>query len=130
MRSNLSRLGMVVGALALAGCTQGQQGALNMGLASPPGQLFCTIQTTGGGSFVARLLATAMTGTAPTAAPLFVLATDAGKAAVDADCAKAAQTVTGGVSGVPVSPPANPGTVASVAIPAPASPVVSGKPAT
>lgn len=106
---------------ALAACTAAQ---ITTALSSAPGQLFCTIQMSGGGSFIAALTATAATGAAPAAGPLIVIATNAGKAAVDADCAKAAANIAGATSGVPVSPPANPATAANVTIMAPASPVV------
>lgn len=110
----------VAGALTLAACTAQQA---TTALSSAPGQLFCTIQTTGGGSFIAALVAVALGSAAPGAAPLAVIATNAGKAAVDTDCANAAANVPGAVSGVPVSPPANPATVATLAIVTPASPV-------
>jgi hypothetical protein len=129
----MKRLMLMCGlALAcLAGCSASQDAAVTKALASPAGQLFCSIQTNGGGSFVAGLTATALTGVAAPGTPLFVMATDAGKAAVDADCAKAAQVASGGVSGIPVSPPASPVNVPQLAIVAPASPVVSGaKPTT
>jgi hypothetical protein len=94
-------------------------------LQSPPGQLFCAIQTSGGGTIVAGLISTAVTGVAPGAGPIAVLATNATVADVDGDCAKAAMA-TGGVSAVPVSPPAVPSAAPQVAIPSPASPVTGG----
>lgn len=112
------------GALTLAACTTQQT---TTALSSVPGQLFCTIQTTGGGSFIAALVAAALGSAAPGAAPLAVIATNAGKAAVDTDCANAAANVPGAVSGVPVSPPANPATVATLAIVNPVSPVAAAK---
>jgi hypothetical protein len=108
---------------ALCACSPAQ---ITTALASPTGQLFCEIQTNGGGAFVAGLTATAASSAAPAAAPLFVIATGAGEAAVNDDCAKAAKSVPGGRSGVPVSPPATPVNVPQVAIVAPASPVVGG----
>lgn len=111
-------------ALALAACTACTATQTSTALNSAPGQLFCSIQTSGGGSFIAALIAATASGVAPAAGPLVVIATNAGKAAVDADCAKAAASIAGATSGVPVSPPANPATAASVAIVAPASPVV------
>lgn len=118
----MTRLPLLIATLALAGCSTAK---VTTALQSPPGQLFCSIQTSGGGAFTAGLVAAALTGAVPTAGPLVVIATNAGKAAVDADCAKAAQTVAGGVSGVAVSPPAVQANVPQVAIVAPASPVVA-----
>ena len=108
------------GALTLAACTAQQA---TTALSSAPGQLFCSIQTAGGGSFVAALVTSVLSNAAPLAAPLAVIATNAGNDAVNSDCAKAAANVAGAVSGVPVSPPTNPATVATLAIVAPQSPV-------
>jgi hypothetical protein len=108
----------------LMGCSPGV--APNVQAAgTKAGQLFCSIQMAGGGSFVAALVATSASVAAPSAGPLIVLATNAGKAAVDADCAKAAAGVAGASSGVAVSPPASPAPVAQVAITTPASPVAT-----
>lgn len=115
--------------LVLAACTPAQDDAITKGLASQPGRLFCSIQMSGGGAFVATLTAVAITGASPGAAPLAVIATNAGKAAVDADCAKAALATPGALSAAPVSPPPNAASVPSVAIVAPASPVVAASPA-
>lgn len=112
---------LLIASLALTGC---QAGSVTNALSSPVGQLFCSIQMAGGGSFVAALTAAAIGGAAPGAAPLAVIATNAGKASVDADCAKAVASVQGAISAAPVSPPANPAGAAQVAIVAPASPVV------
>lgn len=109
---------------ALVACSPAQQAVIDKGLESNPGRLFCSIQTAGGGSFVASLTALSIGAAVPGSGPLVVIATDAGKAAVDADCAKAAKAIAGGVSGVPVAPPPNVASVPSVAIVAPASPVV------
>lgn len=118
-------LACVGSALGLAGCDSPLNDRIVTKLATPAGALFCKIQTRGGGAFVATLTATALSGVAPAGGPVFVLATNAGRAAVDADCAKAALSVAGGVSGVPVSPLPQP--VPSIAIAAPASPVVQPK---
>lgn len=80
-------------------------------LASQPGQLFCAVQTAGGGALVVGLIDAEATSAAPAAAPVAILATGLAKAQVDADCAKAAP---GG--GVAVSPPANPTAVPQVAV--------------
>lgn len=112
----------ILALLAVAGCQSTQ---IADALKTPGGELFCRIQTAGGGSFVAALTATAATAAAPGGAPLYVIATNAGKAAVDADCAKAAATVPGGVAGQAVSPPADPATARQVMIVAPASPVAA-----
>lgn len=111
---------IVAGTILVAGCTASQ-------LSGPSGQLFCSIQTAGGGAFTAGIVAAALSNAAPAASPLFVVATNAGRTAVDADCAKAAASVAGAVSGVAVSPPANPSAAPQLAIVAPSSPVVSAK---
>ena len=116
-----------VAVLALAGCTPAQQQQAAKSLASPPGQLFCAFQLTGGGAMVAGIVSTAAT-TAATAAvpgagaaagPVIALATDATKADVDQTCAAAAKLVPGATAGVPVSPPANPGAAPTIAAPLP-----------
>lgn len=94
---------------------------INTALSSPPGELFCSIQLAGGGSMVGGLVSAEASALLPGAAPIAVLATNSGVAAVNADCAKAAQSIAGGVSGVPVSPPPNPAAAAQIAIVAPAS---------
>jgi hypothetical protein len=116
-------IGAVVMAGALSACAANP--TVGNALASPQGRLFCSIQMAGGGSFVAGVVAASVTASAPSAAPLVVIAANAGKAAVDQDCAKAAVSVAGAVSGAPVSPPVNPASAAQVAIVAPASPVVA-----
>ena len=109
-------------ALMLAGCgatiTAPIPASVVKAAETPAGQLFCSIQTAGGGAFVAGLVDAEASAIAPAAAPVAVIATGATKAAVDAACAAAA-TSTGAVSGVPVSPP--PAAVPSVAITIPKS---------
>lgn len=115
--SVLGALGCVM-LLGLTACAIGEVAKL---LTTPPGQLFCSIETAGGGSFVAGLV----TDAAPSlgkVAPIAVIATNSLKKSVDDDCAQAAANVDA-VSGVPVSPP--PGTVPTVAVTAPKSNVAS-----
>lgn len=96
--------------IALAGCAPGQ---------TPPtqGQLFCQLQTAGGGSIIVGLIDAEATALAPAAAPVAILATDMGKAYVDNACALAAANQ-GGSAGTPVSPP--PAPVGNVAVTVPA----------
>lgn len=115
--------GVIAGASLMPGCAPSSPGVQAAG--TKAGQLFCSIQMAGGGSFVAALVATSASVAAPSAGPLIVLATNAGKAAVDADCAKAAAGVAGASSGVAVSPPASSAPVAQVTITTPASPVAT-----
>lgn len=91
--------------IALTACTTAQQQAA---LSSPAGQLFCAIQTGGGGAIVVGLINAELTGAAPGAAPIAVLATGATKAFVDGACAKA--------GGIAVSPPAVPAAAPQVAV--------------
>lgn len=86
----------------LAGCSTAQG---DKALASQAGQLFCSIQTTGGGAVVVAVANAAAAGVAGPAAPLAVIATGASKAFVDAACARAAAALAAPV-GVPVPPPA------------------------
>ena len=94
-----------------AACTPQQntavQTATDNALKSTPGQLFCAIQTTGGGTIVAGIVNASVTAAAPTAAPAAVIATGATKAFIDATCAQAAANA-GGIAGIPVSPPSSP----------------------
>ena len=105
--------------LTTTACTQQQSDKfsadINSAFASAPGQLFCAIQTGGGGAIVVGLINGAVTGAAPAAAPIAVLATGASKNYVDNKCAEAAKNV-GGTSGIPVSPPAEPTKVPAVAV--------------
>ncbi|HTI81716.1 MAG TPA: hypothetical protein VL614_14810 [Acetobacteraceae bacterium] len=111
---NLRRIGMLVGSvslLGLAGCLAGcSNSSITSALSSPAGQLFCAIQTNGGGTAVVGLLDAQASAAAPTLAPVAIIATGAAKAQVDADCAAA------GTGGIAVSPPANPATVPQIAI--------------
>lgn len=92
-------------AAGVAACSQAQ---VSSALTSPAGQLFCAIQTGGGGALVVALVdggASALTGPAgAVAGPVAVIATGALKKDVDTDCAQAAANV-GASSGVPVAPP-------------------------
>lgn len=91
------------------------QTAINNGLASTPGQLFCAIQLSGGGTIVAGIVQAAISSAAPTTAPIAVIATDTSKTFVDAACMQAAKAV-GAVNAIPVSPPSNPTAAPAVAI--------------
>lgn len=91
-------LGLVLG---LGGCTAAQ-------LATPQGQLFCAVQTQGGGTIVAGLVDATATTASQVAAPLVVIATGATKAFVDAAC--------GAAGGVAVAPPANSATAPQIAV--------------
>lgn len=120
----MTRFPLIAAVALVAACTAAQDAAITKGLATQPGALFCSIQMAGGGSFVATLTAAALSNAVPAAGPLIVIATGAGKKAVDDDCTKAAASIQGATSGVAVSPPINATTVPQVAIIAPASPVV------
>lgn len=89
----------------LIDCSQTQ---VTTALSSPAGQLFCAVQTGGGGAITVGLIDAEATALAPLAAPVAVLATGTAKAVVDGDCAKA--------GGIPVAPPANPATAPQVAV--------------
>lgn len=104
-------------ALAVTGivsCTQQQNDKVVAAMQTKPGQLFCAIQKFGGGTVVVALIDAAATSSLGAAAPLAVMATDRTKQQVDADCDQAAKNV-GGVTGIPVSPPATPSS-ATVAV--------------
>jgi hypothetical protein len=95
---------------SLAACTAQQNTAA---LQTPAGQLFCAIQTAGGGAVVVGLVnaeIAAVPGAAPTV-PLAVIATGMTKTLVDANCAAA--------GGIAVAPPANPAAAPQVAVVAP-----------
>jgi hypothetical protein len=99
-------MALSIGLTALtAACSTAQTTKIEQAATSPTGQLFCKIQLDGGGTVVAGLVDAAATAAAPGAGPLVVLATGQTKAFVDEACAKAAQQVAGGVTGVPVPPP-------------------------
>ena len=95
----------LAGLVALAACTPAQT---QKALSSQEGQLFCAIQTSGGGAVVAGLVSAEAGTVAGPAAPLAVIATGATKAFVDQACAS--------VGGIPVSPPANPAAAPQVAV--------------
>lgn len=103
MKRNLIIAGVLVAISAtplLFACSPTMQGQVNTALQSPAGQLFCAVETGGGGQIVVGLINAAVTGAG---APIAVLATGATKNFVDAACAAAAPK-----GGVPVSPPAGP----------------------
>jgi hypothetical protein len=91
--------------LALAGCTAAQ---LQSAAKSPAGQLFCAIQTAGGGAIVVGLINAEASAVVPAAAPVAILATNVSKAFVDSACAAA--------GGIAVSPPVNPAAAPQVAV--------------
>lgn len=99
-------------ALAACGLAACSQSAVTSALATPAGQLFCAVQTSGGGTVVVGLVNAEVTAVAPGVAPVAIIATGATEAQVNADCAAA--------KGVPVAPPAVP-TTAVVAIVPPAA---------
>jgi hypothetical protein len=99
----------------LAGCTDpAADAAIAAKLKSPPGQLFCLVQTHGGGDAVVGLLDAEASALAPGAGPVAVIATGLGKVKVDDLCNEAAKQAGG--TGMPVSPPLDPATAALVAI--------------
>jgi hypothetical protein len=75
-------------------------------LASPSGQLFCALQTDGGGSVVVGLIDAEASALLPGAAPVAVLAAGAAQADLDAACAAAAASVGG--TGMAVPAPTGP----------------------
>jgi hypothetical protein len=91
--------------LGLGACSSAQ---LQTAASTPTGQLFCAVQTNGGGALVVAAIDAQASALAPAAAPVAVIATGATKAFVDSVCAKA--------GGIPVSPPANPAAAPSVAV--------------
>ena len=106
--------GMIAGALAVGITACATSSGQNV-LETQPGQLFCAIETQGGGQIVAGIVQTAAAPAVGPAAPLVVLATNATDAFVRGACDQAAKNI-GGKAGVPVSPPANPATVPPVAV--------------
>lgn len=108
---------IAIAALAvLAGCSST---SINNALSSPAGQLFCAVQTDGGGTAVVGLIDAEATAAAPALGPVAVIATGAGKAQVDADCATAGKSAGG--TGMAVSPPSNPAAAPQMAIVVPAA---------
>lgn len=79
------------------------------------GQLFCALQTAGGGTIVAGLVDAAASAEAPTLAPIAIVATNATQTFVNNACTQAAVN-TGAVAAVPVSPPASPATAPTIAV--------------
>lgn len=102
--------------LFLVGCGADAQKKINDALASPAGQLFCAVQTGGGGTIVVGLINAEITGASPAAAPVAILATGATKQFVDGACASAAAQIPGARVGIPVSPPADPVAAPKIAI--------------
>jgi hypothetical protein len=98
--------------LLLYGCAASQRAAVSAAK-SPPGQLFCALQSEGG-VYVAGLIDAEASGLSPTGSAVAVLATGLTKARVDADCALAGTSVGG--SGIAVSPPADPASAPQVAV--------------
>ena len=96
---------VLLGLLGMAACSASQ---VTTALSSPTGQLFCAIQTGGGGAVVVGLIDAEATAVSPAAAPIAVLATGAAKSVVDGYCAQA--------GGIAVSPPANPAAAPQVAV--------------
>lgn len=96
----------------MTACSPAQQATAVKLASTPAGQLFCAVQTAGGGAVVAGIIGAATTAEAPGALPIVALATGAAKADVDATCASA--------GGVPVSPPANPAAAPQIAVKLPA----------
>lgn len=105
-------LAILLAASTLTACTPAQDAKVSMVLGTVPGQLFCTLQKAGGGQIITAIVQAEITGAAPLAGPVAVLATNATKAAVDMACDKAA-VAAGAVVGVPSSPPP-PGVTPSV----------------
>lgn len=97
-------LALALGAGTLTACTPAQDAKVSVVLGTVPGQLFCTLQKAGGGQIITAIVQAEITGAAPLAGPVAVLATNATKAAVDMACDKAA-VAAGAVAGVPSSPP-------------------------
>ncbi|CAM6031751.1 unnamed protein product [Sphagnum compactum] len=113
--------------LAATACSTAQQTSVTNALATPAGQLFCAINTNGGGQIVAGIVDASAQAANPAAGAAAVIVTGATQSMVQADCAAAAKAA-GGTAGVPVSTPA-PGTVAAqttVAIPAAVTPLTVG----
>lgn len=97
--------------LALGACSTAQ---VQTALSSPAGQLFCAVQTAGGGTVVVGLVDAEASALAPSAAPIAIIATGAAKTTVDADCASAGKSAGG--TGIAVSPPANPAAAPQIAV--------------
>jgi hypothetical protein len=107
---------LLAAGLGLSACAA-QEAQINTALQSMPGQLFCGIQTGGGGALVVGLVNAEVAAAAPGAAPIAVIATGATRAFVDQACARA--------GGIPVSPPANPAAAPQVAVVVPPAPAAA-----
>ncbi len=110
----------------LAACSSAQ---VTAALSSPTGQLFCALQTGGGGTIVAGVVDAEASALNPAAGQVAVIATNAAQKTVQDDCAKAAAAV-GLAVGVPVSPPPAPATAPQVAIVVASTPSPSPAPTT
>src|SRR5690349_15756727 len=97
---------VIAAALALGACTPAQNEQVAE-LAPEAGQLFCRVQTKGGGTAIVALVKVVAAASGAPAAPVAVLAVGAGKKFVDAACNAA--------GGVPTAPPKD-GAVKQVAI--------------
>lgn len=104
----MTRILTLAAILGLAACTPGQ---IQTAASTPAGQLFCAVQTNGGGAMTVALINAEASASAPAAAPVAILATGMAKAYVDAACAAA--------GGIAVSPPVNTAAVPLVAVVAP-----------
>ena len=109
----LSATFIAAAVIVLGACSQTQ---ITTAASSPAGQLFCAIQTSGGGSIVAGLIDAEATAANPLAGQAAVMATGALKSQVDAECAAA--------GGVAVSPPVNPASAPVIAIVVPKAPAL------
>lgn len=90
--------------VGLQACTAVQQQTAKA-VASPSGQLFCALATSGGGQTVVGVIEAATGASAGAAAPVAVMAENATKAFVLEACSAAAASA-GALAGLPVSPPA------------------------
>ena len=117
-------LSAALAAWALTGCSPTQQTQVNTALNSQPGQLFCRVQTSGGGAIIVAVVNAAAVGlswpAAPIAGPAAVIATGASKAFVDQACADAAKALAAPAA-VPIPPPPDPASAPKVAVPVPAA---------
>ena len=109
--SNIQR-GFVLTFLTLSGCTAGQQASVTADLATPAGQLFCSVETAAGPMVFAAIDA-ASGGAA-------IIATGATASYVASACA-AAKIKVATSTPVPVSPPAAPAAAPKVAVVVPTS---------
>ena len=108
--------GGVLVAAIVAGCTMAQQNQAVSAAKTVPGQLFCAIQLSGGGTLIASAINAEASALAPATAPVAIIATGATKTFVDKVCDQAAQNVAGATAGVAVSPPPDGTTTAPIAV--------------